>query len=126
MPEESPALTDELGDSGSENEGESSSESNSPPTLVRAPGRPRKIKQLKGRPRKEYRMIPKQKNEISQIVMDENTLPNSNPTVDEALNGPFKNEWIKAMESEYNALINENAWEFVPRPKDKKIIGCKM
>lgn len=33
--------------------------------------------------------------------------------------------WKKAMEEEVCALQNNNTWTLVPKPADKKIIGCK-
>lgn len=33
--------------------------------------------------------------------------------------------WRKSMVEEYNALIRNHAWDIVPKPRDKKIIGCK-
>ena len=33
--------------------------------------------------------------------------------------------WTKTMEDEYTSLMNNNTWTLVPRPVDKKIIGCK-
>ena len=29
------------------------------------------------------------------------------------------------MKSEFNSLVNENAWKLVERPKHKKNFGCK-
>ena len=33
--------------------------------------------------------------------------------------------WIKAMDSEYNALVQNNTWKLIPRSNDQHIIGCK-
>ena len=33
--------------------------------------------------------------------------------------------WINAMDSKYNALIQNNTWKLVPRSNDQHIIGCK-
>ena len=38
----------------------------------------------------------------------------------------FKNrEWKCAMQEEIDALYKNDTWELVPRPNDKKVIGCK-
>ena len=33
--------------------------------------------------------------------------------------------WIKAMEEELDQIEKNETWEFVPRPKDKNVIGTK-
>lgn len=33
--------------------------------------------------------------------------------------------WKKAMDDEYNALMRNKTWNLVPKPFDKKIVGCK-
>jgi histone deacetylase 1/2 len=33
--------------------------------------------------------------------------------------------WVKAMDSEYNALMKNKTWHLVSPPKGKNIIGCK-
>ena len=33
--------------------------------------------------------------------------------------------WVKAMDEELEQIENNNTWEFVPRPKDKNVIGTK-
>lgn len=40
----------------------------------------------------------------------------------EALNNE---NWSQAMDSEHQALLHNNTWHLVPRPKGKNIIGCK-
>lgn len=36
-----------------------------------------------------------------------------------------KEEWENAMKEEYNALMKNKTWEFVPLPRSKDLIGCK-
>ena len=38
---------------------------------------------------------------------------------------PDSNEWIKALEKEYNDLMRNNAWELMERPKGKMILSSK-
>ena len=33
--------------------------------------------------------------------------------------------WEEAMKEEYNSLIENNTWELVPLPSNKKIVRCK-
>ena len=46
-------------------------------------------------------------------------------TVDEALSGPNKELWIKAMDDEINSLRKNNTWKLEKIPRDRKVIGCK-
>ncbi|GBN49673.1 Retrovirus-related Pol polyprotein from transposon TNT 1-94 [Araneus ventricosus] len=85
----------------------------------RARGRPTKIFTGKpGRPRKQYNI--KEKIEEAQIALEDDT-----PSLKEALNGPNSEEWLEAMQTEYNALLKNQAWKLVKRPKDKNVIGSK-
>ncbi|GBO10307.1 Retrovirus-related Pol polyprotein from transposon TNT 1-94 [Araneus ventricosus] len=82
----------------------------------RARGRPTKIFTGKpGRPRKQYNI--KEKIEEAQIALEDDT-----PSLKEALNGPNSEEWLEAMQTEYNALLKNKAWKLVKRQKDKNII----
>ncbi|GBM36053.1 hypothetical protein AVEN_254865-1 [Araneus ventricosus] len=47
------------------------------------------------------------------------------PSLKKALNGPNSEEWLEAMQTEYNALLKNQAWKLVKRPKDKNSIGSK-
>ncbi|GBL60413.1 hypothetical protein AVEN_191651-1, partial [Araneus ventricosus] len=61
-----------------------------------------------------------EKIEEAQIALEDDT-----PFLKEALNGPNSEEWLEAMRTEYNALLKNQAWKLVKRPKDKNIIGSK-
>lgn len=43
-------------------------------------------------------------------------------TLSEALGNA---NWVSAMNSEYQALLRNQTWRLVPRPKGKNVIGCK-
>jgi len=43
-------------------------------------------------------------------------------TMNEALADP---KWVKAMDSTHQALMCNNTWHLVPRPKGRNVIGCK-
>ncbi|GFU62051.1 hypothetical protein NPIL_226441 [Nephila pilipes] len=81
----------------------------------RAPGRPKILRTgEKGLRRKEYGQV--------SIITDcfETSL-----RVQEAFAGPNKTDWKNVMKVEHDALINENAWILVPRPKHKNVLGSK-
>ncbi|GBM97058.1 hypothetical protein AVEN_233702-1 [Araneus ventricosus] len=71
-----------------------------------------------GRPRKQYNI--KEKIEEAQIALEDDT-----PSLKEALNGANSEEWLEGLQTEYNALLNNQAGRLVKRPKDKNIIGSK-
>lgn len=51
---------------------------------------------------------------------------NSDPEiVQDALNGPLKEEWKKAMRAEYESLLKNNVWELVERPRNHNVIKSK-
>ena len=41
---------------------------------------------------------------------------------EEAVQQPI---WVDAMVEEYDSIIRNNAWEFVPRPEGKSVVGSK-
>ncbi|KAG5027154.1 hypothetical protein JHK86_023068 [Glycine max] len=43
-------------------------------------------------------------------------------TIRQAIDDP---QWFAAMKQEYEALFNDKAWDLVPLPKDRKVVGCK-
>eukprot|EP00795_Rhopilema_esculentum_P007998 gene7998-biopygen1703 len=46
-------------------------------------------------------------------------------TIQEAFNSEYSAQWKEATESEYQSLIENQTWELVKPPKDRKAIGCK-
>ena len=46
-------------------------------------------------------------------------------TIQEALNSEYSAQWKEATDSEYQSLIENQTWELVKPPKDRKAIGCK-
>ena len=50
---------------------------------------------------------------------------NEPTTVTEALCSPEKKEWIAAMEREMQSLSENDVWELVELPKDRKMVGSK-
>jgi hypothetical protein len=48
-------------------------------------------------------------------------------TFGEAVNHPSRGkQWEKAILEEYNAHIKNGTWRLIPRPKDRKVVLCKM
>lgn len=70
-----------------------------------------------------HKMITRSKSGIFKPKLYTSTLINKEPdTVQEALND--KN-WYKAMKEEYEALIRNETWSFIPPPAEYKIVGNK-
>eukprot|EP00795_Rhopilema_esculentum_P017528 gene17528-biopygen6440 len=46
-------------------------------------------------------------------------------TIQEAFNSEYSAQWKEATDSEYQSLIENQTWELVKPPKDRKAIGCK-
>lgn len=103
------------------------------PEMKRAPGRPRKVYTgNRGRPRKLFHMIHAEQNEQqepeTEIAKEElaGLIESGDPlTVQEALKSAHANDWKQAMRDEYFALIDNDTWTLVNKPKDKKIVSCK-
>jgi len=50
-------------------------------------------------------------------------MPDEEPTTTaQALKNP---KWKGAMDAEFDALLHNQTWHLVPKPKGKNIIGCK-
>lgn len=80
------------------------------------PGRPRLVRDgSRGRPRKQYNLL--QYMGKCDIETPEN--------YEEALNGPYADEWRKSMRTEYDSLIRNNTWELTNLPPGQVPIGCK-
>ena len=61
------------------------------------------------------------------LIAQENrsVLPPEPKTLKEALTGPHKEGWMKAIQQEYDALIERNTWELVELPPGRRAIGVK-
>jgi transposase InsO family protein len=46
-------------------------------------------------------------------------------TVQDAMNGVHKNDWIEAMNKEMQSMYENEVWQLVDRPPDAKVVGCK-
>ncbi|MCO5577054.1 hypothetical protein L7F22_030876 [Adiantum nelumboides] len=46
-------------------------------------------------------------------------------SVDEALSGLEASQWKEAMDSEYQSPIDNNTWQLVPAPANRKLVTCK-
>ena len=46
-------------------------------------------------------------------------------TYDEVMKRRYKNEWMRAMQSEMTLLQDHETWKLVNMPLGKKIVGCK-
>lgn len=46
-------------------------------------------------------------------------------SVEEALSGPYAEQWNKAMAEELESLERNETWDHKPIPKNKTAIGCK-
>lgn len=89
-------------------------------TLKRGKGRPAILRTgKKGRPKKSYNIIQINKDYV-QLAEDDQC-----ESTDDALSGPYANEWKLSMKQEYDALVKQEVWELVPRPDNKKIIGSR-
>ncbi|UYV66286.1 hypothetical protein LAZ67_4001208 [Cordylochernes scorpioides] len=87
----------------------------------RGRGRPRYIRTGKpGRPRKEYPTA----NLSTQELLAAKYLPDPKDA-EEALSGRDSYFWKKAMEEEFDSLIENKTWELVDPPKNRNIIGTK-
>lgn len=53
------------------------------------------------------------------------TLEDEPRTVSEALTGSGKELWQRAMQEEFDSLIENDSWELVPLPTGKNIVSCK-
>jgi len=53
------------------------------------------------------------------------SLPPEPKTVKEALPGPYKDEWHKAIQAEYDTLMERDTWELAELPPGRRAIGVK-
>ena len=86
------------------------------PIVKIGPGRPKIIRDgTRGRPKKVFNEI----NAMGKCVIK----PPENAK--DALNCPYADEWLKAMQIEYDSLIKNETWELTDLPKGQLAIGCK-
>ena len=50
---------------------------------------------------------------------------NEPSSIKEAWHNEYGKQWMIAIDSEFESLIEANTWELVPLPKNKNIVGCK-
>lgn len=53
------------------------------------------------------------------------TVNDSELSLEEALNGPEKEHWLRAVQEELQCFEDNNAWELADAPLDKTIVKCK-
>ena len=53
------------------------------------------------------------------------SLPPEPRSIDEALKGSYAAEWKKALDEEYNTLMERDTWELVELPPGKQVVGVK-
>jgi len=99
-------------------------------TPKRGSGRPKLLKTGKrGRPRKIYQPYLEHSDNTETDTMQHNVQMAYSAigdiTVKEALSGPQKQEWKKAMFEEYEALVRNNTWTLCELPKNCEAIGCR-
>lgn len=46
--------------------------------------------------------------------------------LEDALSGPDRAAWIEAIYSEFRSLIENDTWDIVDKPPDRKVIGCRV
>ena len=50
---------------------------------------------------------------------------NEPANIQEAFNSEYSKEWQEATDSEYKSLLENETWELVDLPENRKAIGCK-
>lgn len=86
----------------------------------RGPGRP-KIDRTgaRGRPRKVY-------NEVDANILEAEYVFLAEIPIKQAISGADSSEWYQAMTSELKSIIQNDTWEIVDRPNNRKVIGSRM
>ena len=59
------------------------------------------------------------------ITLIQEAVTDDPSTISEALNLKDKDQWLQAIHSEYNSIIENETFELVPRPESKPIVKCK-
>ncbi|XP_044014006.1 uncharacterized protein LOC122856399 [Aphidius gifuensis] len=80
------------------------------PMIIRTGGR--------GRPRKVYQNVQHQKT----LNYEEESACIGEVRVEDALNGDDTNEWKIAIKEEFEAMLNNKAWNIVTRPNDREVV----
>jgi len=52
-------------------------------------------------------------------------LKNEPANIEDALQSPKRDKWMNAMDQEMKSLEENEVWELVKLPKDRKTVGCK-
>src|SRR5207249_2805881 len=50
----------------------------------------------------------------------------TNISIFEAMNSPVSDEWRAAIRCEFESLLKNDTWEIVDRPKNRKIVSCRL
>lgn len=118
-------------------EAEEISERRNIPSVKRGPGRPGKVLTgQRGRPKKKYNLVVSCDGQKNLPKVDDMSIISDKPiegsaniaetSWDQALRGPDAVEWREAILTEIECLIKNNTWNIVDRPKDHRVIGCRM
>ena len=86
------------------------------------------VQNLNGkRGRKERERLIESVNLVDECNLVESLTSNINEpnSIKDALNSEHSAEWNKALQAEYNSLLENKTWELVPRPKDINIVGSR-
>ena len=75
---------------------------------------------------KRHRNLPQRFHPDGCLIADSLTIEVDEPkSVSEALSSEHSTQWREALNSEYQSLIDNGAWELVPPPEGKNIVGSK-
>ena len=74
-----------------------------------------------GRPRKRFNMV---QGELAECAQDYGNV--AEISVKEALSGCHADQWQRAIQDEFKALIRNGTCDLVDRPENKNIIGCRI
>lgn len=58
-------------------------------------------------------------------LLSEHALCEEPKSYEEAMASPHREDWLAAMRSEYNSLMENQVWKLVPRPTNTNIVKCK-
>lgn len=78
------------------------------------------------RPVRSTRSIPPKRYgdyDLSMLAME--LLVNEPQSYNEAINSSQRDEWMTAMQREYNSLVENKVWRLVERPKNHNVVKCK-